>query len=345
MAKYFFMLFLIFSVSSLAWSKQQNNEDASSNPSGRSNQRQARHLIRGRIRQPSGQEIDRNIRFMLRLSTQEIIREGYTDSMGMFELKDLPNGTYEIVVEGDENYETTIERIELYYDRDTMETHDVYLRPKNDGIVKKPSAGAVSITELEKSIPKPARREYQRGVEASARGQREKAIQHFQRALELHNDFTQARNELGVQYLRSGRLDEAYTEFSRAVSSQPTIAEPYINLGYMLIQQKQFAPALAHLDRALQLAPTNWQALGWSGVGLMEAGQLDRAEQSLKKAIELSLPQEGSFLHLYLANLYLRKGDKGQALAHAEAYLNEFPQAPDAQEVRKKIEQMGGSPQ
>lgn len=319
---------------------QQNTDNASSSPFDRSQQQRPRHLIRGRIRQPSGHEIDRNVRFILRRSTQEIIGEGYTDGMGFFELRDLPNGTYELVVEADEKYETTIERIELYYDRDAIETRDVYLRAKEPHTAHHLRAGIISATELQKNIPKSARREYQRAVEAATKGQREKAIYHLQRALGLYAGFTQARNDLGVQYLRLGRLHEAYMEFLGAVSSQPTIPEPYINLGYLLAQQHQYATALVHLERALQLAPTHWQALTWAGVSLMETGELDRAEQCLKKALEFSLPQEGSFVHLYLANLYLRKGNKPQALAHAEAYLNEFPHAPDAQEVRRKIEQI-----
>ncbi|MCS6806736.1 MAG: tetratricopeptide repeat protein [Acidobacteriota bacterium] len=333
------LLLLVSSPTSLE-PLQQNTDNPPSNPLDRTQQQRPRHLIRGRIRQPSGREIDRNIRFILRRSTHEIIGEGYTDGMGFFELKDLPNGTYELVVEADEQYETTIERIELYYDRDAIETRDVYLRPKEHHVARHPRSGVISAAELQKNIPKSARREYQRGVEASAKGQREKAIQHLQRALELHADFTQARNDLGVQYLRMGRLQEAYTEFLRAVSSQPTLPEPYINLGYLLTQQHEYRAALVHLDRALQLAPTHWQALTWTGVSLMQTGELDRAEQCLKKAIELSFPPEGAFVHLYLANLYLRKGNKHQALAHAEAYLNELPNAPDAQEVRRKIEQI-----
>jgi len=47
-------------------------------------------------------------------------------------------------------------------------------------------------------------------------------------------------------------------------------------------------------------------------------------------------------LALLLAEAYEKKGDKAEALKYYKEYLQVFPTAPDAKNVRKKIEKLSG---
>ncbi len=77
------------------------------------------------------------------------------------------------------------------------------------------------------------------------------------------------------------------------------------------------------------------------GVSLMEAGQDEgRAEEELRTALRLSHPPEASLARLYLANLYIRRGDLIPAIQQAEIYLREVPEAEDAEDIRAHIAQL-----
>ena len=301
---------------------------------------QARHTLRGRVYLPNGQMVENYVRLTLRLSTQEIVRESHTDSSGSFEFKNLSSGDYELVMWGTDDFDTTIEKIELYGNRSYTEVREIRLRKKEADRWERPKAGVVSLSELDRSIPKSARREYERGIKESINGQREKAMAHFQRAIEIHDHFVQAHNDLGVQYLRLGRWDEARTALTKAISLEPRLVYPYLNLGYVQIQQHQYEDAVLSLNRAVELDTTDWRGHLWLGVGLMETKNETLAEQELTTALQLSQPPEGSITHLYLANLYIRRGDLARAIDHGQAYLQEVPNAENAQEVREKIDRM-----
>src|SRR5262245_58386329 len=73
------------------------------------------HTIRGKIFMPSGAPPDQRLRVVLEVNTGGIAGEVFSDSVGNFEFRSLPNGTYKIVAPSDGRvYETAQETVELY---------------------------------------------------------------------------------------------------------------------------------------------------------------------------------------------------------------------------------------
>src|SRR5262245_19963684 len=73
------------------------------------------HTIRGKIFMPSGSPPEQRLRVVLELNTGGIVSELFSDSVGNFEFRSLPNGTYKIVTPSDGHiYETAQESVELY---------------------------------------------------------------------------------------------------------------------------------------------------------------------------------------------------------------------------------------
>ncbi len=89
-------------------------------------------------------------------------------------------------------------------------------------------------------------------MEAAARNEPDKAIDHLKRAVALHPAFGLALNELGVQYLRKGELDKAAEVLVKAIQIAPEAPEPSLNHGIVLLQQKKFAEAQAQLRDAVK---------------------------------------------------------------------------------------------
>lgn len=298
------------------------------------------HSIRGRVFLPTGAPAEGPLRVTLRTSAQSIVAETFTDSVGNFEFRFVPNGNYEIVVWETNQFETAVERIEVFSRSSRTFTQNLFLREKETNSSSRPKAGLVSVGSLAAAIPKEARKEYERGSKEARRGNAEKAVAHFQRALELHPPYVQALNDLGVQYMKLNRSSEALATFRRALEIDPQAPHPHVNIGVLYLQQRAFADAAASLQRAVELDPGNWSSRMLLGVALFQMNELQKAQVEWEKALSLGEPPAVSIVRLYLANLFIRQKDLAKAIEHSERYLKEVPDAPNAREVRERIEKM-----
>lgn len=298
------------------------------------------HSIRGRVFLPSGAPVESPLRVTLRTATQSVVAETFTDSVGNFEFRLVPNGNYEIVVWETNRFETTVERIEVFSRSSRVFSQNLFLREKETDSTARPKAGVVSARSPEAAIPKAARKEYERGSKEARRGQAEKAIAHFQRALEQHPDYLQALNDLGVQYMKLNRWSEALAAFERAREIDPRAPHPHVNIGFVRLQERAFAEARDSFQRAVELDPGNWSYRMLLGLAFFQMNDLERAQAEWEKALSLGEPPAVSLVRLHLANLYIRQKDLIRAIEQSERYLKEVPDAPNARDVRERIHKM-----
>src|SRR5262249_2523996 len=126
---------LLFSAVALAQGTSGSGTNAPSPGRGAS----ISHTIRGKIFLPSGTPPEQRIRVVLELNTGGIAGEVFSDSVGNFEFRLLPNGVYKVTVPTDNRtYETTQESVELYGSFSRTVTTQVYLKPKNPDSTFKP---------------------------------------------------------------------------------------------------------------------------------------------------------------------------------------------------------------
>lgn len=300
----------------------------------------ATHTIRGRVYLPNGFPAQDQMRITLRTITQAIVQEAFTDSVGNFEFRSIPSGNYEVVTWGTDDAEAAVERIEVFSRVARTFFANIFLKAKLEEPEREPKGGVVSVGQLDPHVPKAARREYQRGVKEADRGNYEKAVAYFARAVELYPKYFQAHNDLGVQYVRLKRFDDAERAFAQASTLDPHAPFPHLNLGHMRISQQQYDDAVKELTRVVELDAMSWAGHMWLGVALMETKEYDSSKAELEKALSLGTPPEVSNVRLYLANLYIRQGDLIRAIEQSELYLREVPKVANAQEVRDKIAKM-----
>ncbi len=326
------LITLVFAVEGRA--RQEGQGRPASSPGA------ALHQIRGRVYLPTGAPAEERFRVTLRTFGQSVVNETFTDSLGNFEFRGVPNGTYEIVVWETDRYATEVERIEVFSRAARVFTQNVFLREKERVASERPAAGTVSVARLAEAIPKEARKAYEKGAKESRKGNPQKAIAHFQRALALHPRYVQALNDLGVQYLRLNELAQARTAFQQAIEVDPQAPHPHVNLGFLHLLQREYEAALAHLQQAVTLDPANWSARMLHGIALMQTGDLERAENELQRALSLGPPPTASIVRLHLANLFLRRGEYARALEQSEKYLEEVPNATNAAEIRERVKKL-----
>jgi hypothetical protein len=192
-----------------------------------------RHSISGRIMFPSGQRADSRLKVRLESSGNGDLNV-LADGNGTFMFRGLTAGSYTVVVEGGDYFETARET--LYIEPTLTDPRSnvaigplsrpyvvqIYLRPKDEGATTKPGVLNAALANL----PKPAVELYDKGVQAAARGETDVAIDNLKRAIALYPNFGPALNELGVQYLKKGELDKAADALQKCSNSRPRQPSP-----------------------------------------------------------------------------------------------------------------------
>ena len=83
--------------------------------------------------------------------------------------------------------------------------------------------------------------------------QKEKAIEHLRKAIELAPGFPGAYNNLGVLMMKQGKYDEAFENFTRALSCDENSAIAHNNLAFVLLKRGRLEDALIESRKALAL--------------------------------------------------------------------------------------------
>lgn len=136
--------------------------------------------------------------------------------------------------------------------------------------------------------PRNARAHYSLGAILDARGQREEAIAHFRRALEINPYSLKAHNNLGVALANLGRTEEAIAHFRKALEVRADFPEANNNLGFMLAVRGRTQEAIAHYRRALEAKPSFAEAHNHLGLALLSLGRTEEATAHFRKALEIN---------------------------------------------------------
>jgi Flp pilus assembly protein TadD len=303
------------------------------------------HTIRGRIYFPSGRRSDNRVMVKLESYNSGELKV-LSDSNGSFTFKGLNPGSYTVVVDGGDDYESVRESIYIDTDGNSsvagirlppvprLYTVDISLRPKRSSSTKPGVLNAALA-----SVPPAARDLYQKALTDSQTGDSRKAIEELTSALSIYPEFPLALNELGVQYLRLGEPDKAVEVLSRAVKLTAQDFQPRLNYGIALLNLRRLSEAEAQLRTAIGLNDSVPTAHMYLGIVLAIQRKLEEGEKELRIAIG-SHSAEVALAHRYLGGVFLEKHQYQLAAAELEAYLKLAPNAADAEWLRLKIKEL-----
>jgi Tfp pilus assembly protein PilF len=331
------ILILLFLVSPVAIRGQMGTDSTGTG---------GRHVIQGRLFFPSGRRSDVSVRVKLQgTNTGDLIV--MADINGNFAFRGLSPGSYTVVIEGSDEYETARESVFIDTEAKTRRgvtppaisrpyTVLIYLQLKRDNN----AAGKPGVLNAALSnVPAGARDLYLSALEAARAGDSKKAIVQLRAAIALFPDFGLAFNELGVQHLRLSETELAVDALRRAVKLLPDAFPPRLNYGIALLERKSFTEAAEQLRYALKKNDASPLSHYYLGLTLLNLRSYDEAEKELKRSIQLGGDQL-SLAHKYLGGLYWRKKDYRQAATELEIYLKLSPKASDAEQIRGTIKEL-----
>lgn len=156
------------------------------------------------------------------------------------------------------------------------------------------------------------------GTAYSFKGQYEKAVDEFKKAIEINPNYVNAYNNLGMAYEEMGLFDKAIVEYKKAIQLKPNYKRAHGNLGSVYGKKRLFDRAIAECKEAIEIDPAYADAHNNLGIAYINKGWVDQAMTEFKKAIELEPNHMNA--HYNLGLVYLVKKMYREA-------VNEFKKA------------------
>ncbi|HYR88350.1 MAG TPA: tetratricopeptide repeat protein [Terriglobia bacterium] len=305
---------------------------------------QSNGVIRGQILVPSVR-ISERIQVILQRSDGPIVSRSFSDSLGNYEFRGLPAGTYDVIVNL-EGYGEARQSVGLGTGLAGTQIVNIVLTEKereaNDS--SSSESDVVDITELGRKYPRKVLDEYEKAREDNRKGNTAKAGERLEAIVKAAPDFFAAHNTLGTIYQKMDRYRDAEREYNSARQLNPRSSQPLENLGSLYIQEadasrksnssnvgKLLDNGLDILDEAKKLNPRSVTAHYLLGMANYRSEFYEEAEQSFKRALELDGRMPGA--RLMLANLYIKLKKWENALQQLDTWLADNPKAVERAQI------------
>lgn len=123
-----------------------------------------------------------------------------------------------------------------------------------------------------------------------------------------------ALNNLGVVYFRKGLYEEAIAEFKQAIKLDPKFDLARENIRHAYKISNAIDPDVQNWSARLESDPKNVEFLSNLGVSYHNVGQMEEAEDALKRAVEAE--PSHCLSRMRLGNVYKARGRYREALEH-----------------------------
>lgn len=154
-------------------------------------------------------------------------------------------------------------------------------------------------------------------------GRSDEAIEHYRKALKLKPNFSQAHYNLATSLAKQGKTDEALAEFRKALRGRPDNVDILNNMAFALAQQGRFSEALEYYKKALEIEPDSVVVHGRLGLVLASLGRPDEAIREFR--IVLGARPDDAEMHFNLGVLLERRGKVAEAIKHYRTALQINP--------------------
>jgi protein O-mannosyl-transferase len=172
-----------------------------------------------------------------------------------------------------------------------------------------------------------------------SRGEVDRALVSYRASVDIVES-PMAYNNIGNVYAEKGALDKAIEAYERAVELGPEYAEAWSNLGLTARRKGQSGLAVEAFERAADLAPGNVEAHYNLGVALETEGRTSQAVEAYRRVLELQPDRLEALLNL--GNLYWGQGRTEAAASAYRQFLAGWRGAPEpAMLARYRLAQSG----
>jgi tetratricopeptide (TPR) repeat protein len=126
-----------------------------------------------------------------------------------------------------------------------------------------------------------------RGFSWEGKGNLNKALDDYSKAIELNPRDTAAYTLRGVAWVRKAEYDKAIADYTKAIEITPKFAKAYNNRGYTWARKGNMNEAIADYTKAIEIDPNYVMAYANRGTAWADKGEYDKAIADFDKALEI----------------------------------------------------------
>ena len=158
-----------------------------------------------------------------------------------------------------------------------------------------------------------------RGDAFLGKGNYDRAIRAYDKAIELKPDFAVAYSNRGEAYAKKGDYPRAVVDYDKAIELKPSIELPpnaavaYNIRGVGFLGKGNYDSAIVDYTKAIKLKPDNAYAYYNRGQAYHKNGDYDRAIVDYTKVIKLK--SDNAYAYFFRGVAYAKKGDYPRAVA------------------------------
>lgn len=181
------------------------------------------------------------------------------------------------------------------------------------------------------------------GISLASKGENDRALAEFNKALNLSPDFVSALFNRGLVYLQMGQYDQAVADFDKVVEigaqnvGAPVIreathvphelyAEVYLYRGTAHLNKADYDLSIGDFTKAIETDQKLARAFNARGAAYLEKGDFDHAMVDLQSALKLN--PEYALAYMNRGLLYYRKNENDFAIRDYKEAIRLDPKLP-----------------
>ena len=157
------------------------------------------------------------------------------------------------------------------------------------------------------------------GVDFYRQREISKAIQAYQKVIELDPTYVEAYNNLGIVYQDIGDFDKALEAYQKAIDVNPQYEKAYNNLGILLFVNERYDESIMAFQNALAINPHSIESNINLGTLFKRKGQFEKAIEYYQKALNVN-PLHGE-THYNIGLLYEQLKNFNLAISHYQKFI------------------------
>jgi tetratricopeptide (TPR) repeat protein len=216
-----------------------------------------------------------------------------------------------------------------------MHTETVHVKPESrDG---ESISGSPSISVSEMIIPKQAKAEMNKGLEAYSKGDMEQAAAHFKKAIAEYPRYARAYDKLGAIAMKRSDRAKARELFGKSIQADEAFLPAYVDLARLNLQDQNYAESESLLAKALTLNPSMVEATALLATTEFANKEYDKALADVQRTHGLANHEQFAEVHIMAGKVLALQNRRAAAVEQFQLYLIEKPDSPQEESVRKAL--------
>ena len=297
-----------------------------------------------RVRTIQDREYSRPLQVELLSNGGTPISAAQTNGTGNADFQVRSGGTYRIQVSG-QGVETTTAEVRIPDGEQIyMETVNVKASVStNQQHEAQGSSATISIAEM--NVPDKARDELEKGMEAFAKGDMEKAQQRLDKAISIYPQYARAYATEGIIAVKAGDRVKAKALFSKAIEVDDTFVPGYLYLARVEFQDKNYTEAESLLRKVMVLTPSVPDAVALLASAEYMNKEYDKALADARRTHTLPNHEQFADVHLLAGKILEMQNQAQAAIVEYQLFLKESPNSPQVPTVQKEVAQLEAASQ